>query len=315
MPTRYSAEMLNRLHAFLFRSGPTQNSAFPSAPGAVATSLNSPQDLGAPIARVQLSRDRHERLDLRNRQFNFLNANHATFVDCDFSYSVFERAYCHAAKFEGCRFVGCRFYDSNLREASFQVCDFKYATFHRTLLDPAEMVASLPIEPNLRRDSLQNLRANAVEIGDYVSQRLFVLAEVEATIDHLSRAMRGTGDYYRRKYPGPIARLRAAIALARLKVMGWIWGHGERPARIIGSAVVLLGVLTIVNLWAVVPNIGWDASDAGLQVFRYNLDLLLDASPESKFRGFAVVDYALIAMRYVYIGLFISVLFKSISHR
>ena len=63
--------------------------------------------------------------------------------------------------------MGCRFADSNLRGASFHVCDFKYATFQRTLL-----------EPNLRRDSLQNLRANAAEIGDYASQRLIVLAEV-----------------------------------------------------------------------------------------------------------------------------------------
>jgi hypothetical protein len=81
-------------------------------------------------------------------------------------------------------------------------------------------------------------RANAAEVGDYGSQRLFVLAEVEASIDHLSRALKGSEDYYRRKYPSLIHKLRAGAALGRLKVGGWIWGHGERPLRMLGSAAL-----------------------------------------------------------------------------
>ncbi|MDB5694195.1 MAG: hypothetical protein JWO81_3258 [Alphaproteobacteria bacterium] len=308
--------MLRRLLKALSRgSSPRADGSPPTAPAVATIATEPPGGFGAPISRVPLSRARHERLDLRNRRFDDLNANQATFVDCDFSYCVFERAYLHAAQFEGCRFVGSRFYDANLRGASFHICDFKYATFHRTLLDPAEMLASLPLEPNLRRDSLQNLRANAVEIGDFGSQRLFVTAEVEAAMDHLSRAMRGSGDYYRRKYPGPLDKLRAAITLARLKVGGWVWGHGERPLRMIGSATVLVLALTLANFWAVIPKVGWEATDAGLQVLRYSVDELLGSSPQERFSGFAVIDYALIAMRYLYVGLFISVLSKSISHR
>ncbi len=272
-------------------------------------------DWGKPIARASLSRQRHERLDLRNRRFDDLNANKGTFIDCDFSYSIFNRAYVRAATFEGCRFVGCRFYDSNLRGASFHVCDFKYTIFQHTLLEPKEMLAVLPLEPNLRRDALQNLRANAVEVGDYGSQRLFVLAEVDAATDHLTRVLKGAEDYYRRKYPSFIDKLRAAAALARLKVEGWIWGHGERPLKILVSAAVLVLALTLINLWSVVPRVGWDATRAGSEVLRYSIDLLLDAVPQARFKGFAFVDYALIMMRYVYIGLFISVLFKRISHR
>jgi len=272
-------------------------------------------NLGEPINRVPLSRESHVRLDLKNRRFDDLNANQATFVDCDFSYSVFERAYFRGATFEGCRFVGCRFYDANLRGASFHVCDFKYATFHRTLLEPKEILAVLPLEPNLKRDSLQNLRANAAEVGDYGSQRLFVLAEVDAATDHLSRALKGSEDYYRRKYPGVLDKTLAAVGLARLKLGGWVWGHGERPFRMIRSAAILVLVLTFVNMWSIVPRVGWDATHSGLEVLRYSVDLVLDASPDRRFKGFLLIDYALIAMRYVYIGLFISVLSKSISHR
>jgi len=37
--------------------------------------------------------------------------------------------------------------------------------------------------------------------------------------------------------------------------------------------------------------------------------------PDKKFGGFVSIDYAVVIMRYVYIGLFISILYKSISHR
>ena len=270
---------------------------------------------GVPIRRVPLSRGRHERLDLRNRLFEDLNANRSTFVDCDFSYCVFDRAYLRQAVFEGCRFIGSRFYDSNLKGASFRGCDFKYATVHRTLLDPKEMLASLPLEPNLRRDSLRNLRANAVEVGDYRSQQVYVLAEVRAEMDHLSRAARASEGYYRFKYPRAIDRLRAAAELAGFRVGGLVWGHGERPSRILASATVLVLAFTLLNLWSVVPRVGWQASGAGLEVLRYSVDQLLDAQPDPRFRGYALVDYLLIAMRYVYIGLFISVLSRSASHR
>lgn len=302
------------------RSPPTESNepTLPASDPAQALGRVTRSDaptLGKPIARVPLSRATHSWLDLKNRRFDDLNANQAIFVDCDFSYSVFERAYLRGAKFENCRFVGCRFMDSNLRGASFHICDFKYATFQRTLIDPTEMLAVLPLEPNLRRDSLQNLRANAAEIGDYASQRLFVLAEIEAHRDHLTRALKGSEDYYRRKYSSVLDKLRAFTALTRLRIGGAIWGHGERPFRMLVSATVLLVALTLVNFLAVLPRVSWADTHSGFEILRYSVDMLLDANPQAQFKGFFLVDYALIAMRYIYIGLFISVLSKSMSHR
>lgn len=102
--------MLRRLQNALSRgAAPQAGGTPPTAPAVSAAATASPGKFGVPILRVPLSRARHERLDLRNRRFDDLNANQATFVDCDFSYCVFERAYLHAAQFEGCRFVGSRF--------------------------------------------------------------------------------------------------------------------------------------------------------------------------------------------------------------
>lgn len=270
---------------------------------------------GAPIVRVPVSLHTYEKLDLRHRRFDDMNANKAEFLDCDFSYSIFERAYFRSAKFRNCKFVGCRFYDCNLRGTSFSASDFRYAMFHRTLVDPKEMIAVLPQEPNLKRDVLQNLRANAAEIGDFASQRDFVLVEISAAIEHERRALKGTEDYYRAKYQGFLPKAGAALRFLGLIFSGLLWGHGEKPARLIGSAIVFIGILSFINLWAVVPKVGWAESSSGLKVIGYCFAQFWDASPDTTFKGFLVVDYLLIAMRYLFIGLFISVLFKSISHR
>ena len=223
--SRYICRMIKRFLGWRSDGQPAaQDSTEPPV-----TSKSTEETLGRPIERVPVSRSRYERLMLQHHRFDDMNANKAEFIDCDFSYSVFERAYFHSAKFMNCKFIGCRFYDSNLRGASFPGSDFRYATFHRTLLETREIIAILPQEPNLKRDSLQNLRANAAEIGNFASQREFVLAEINAAIDHELRALRGTEDYYRRKYHGFFPKSQAALKYFGLRFSGLLWGHGERP--------------------------------------------------------------------------------------
>lgn len=286
----------------------------PAQPVVDATADQQPV-LGQSIGRERLSHTTLRGSSMRGRRFDDLNANQTKFISCDFSYSVFNRAYFHTASFENCKFTGCRFYDCNLRGATFHVCDFRYATFHRSLIEPLELLATLPLEANLRRESLQNLRANAVEIGDFRSQRTFVLAEIAATADHLSRAIHGSDNYYRQKYGTFSRRFLAALQLFALRLGSLVWGNGERPGRIVLSGVFLVLLMSFLNFWAVMPREGWAASNGGLSILRYSVDLLLDAQPAAQFRGFLAIDYALIVMRYVYIGLFISVLYRTISHR
>jgi len=294
------------------RPGAAENAAPPAMPE-LATA--SSENIGTHIVRQKLSRSRHEGKDFRNIRIDDLNAANAEFISCDFSYCIFERAYFHSAKFENCKFTGSRFYDCNFRAANLYLCDLRYATFHRTIVEAKELLATLPQEPNLRRDILQNLRANAVEVGDFRSQRLYVLEEVKAKSDHLSRALWISESYYKRKYGTISARAKAGLELLGLRLSGFVWGHGERAWRILFSGIVWLAILSVANFWSVLPRTGWEATGSGSEIFRYCLDMFLDSSPNPTFKGFYAVDYALIAMRYVYIGLFISVLFKGISHR
>jgi hypothetical protein len=182
-------------------------------------------------------------------------------------------------------------------------------------VDLEELVAALPPEPNLRREALQNLRANAVEMGDYASQTRLILQEMKSAKLHYSYAVRGYSSYYKKKYAGVFPKVRAGLLLAGLHISDLVWGHGEKPTRLLWSCIVFLCALTFINFWAVMPKVGWADSQAGLKPLEYVVRLFLDMSTNDKFQGYMAIDYLAVVMRYVYIGLFISVLYKSISHR
>lgn len=267
------------------------------------------------INRLMLSNSVFHDRDFRHRLFKDLNASKATFTKCDFSYSIFERAYFHGAKFDDCDFTGCRFYESNFRGSHMHRCELRYALFYRTLLEVKEIAASLPLQPNLRRDLLQNLRANAAAIGDQSAQRDFVLKEIEAHEDHWRRAMRAEESYYIKKFPSLFDRLGARGRLTWLKIGGFIWGHGERPLHVLRSAALIIPALSILNLWAVIPKTGWQKSGAGLLVLKRSADVFLGLTPDPFFSGYLTIDYILVILRFIYISLFISILLRSVTHR
>jgi hypothetical protein len=142
-----------------------------------------------------------------------------------------------------------------------------------------------------------------------------ILEEIEATKRHYSYALRGYDSYYKKKYFGFLPKVRASAKLSWLQISGLIWGHGEKPARLLISSLALLLLLTAVNFWSVMPRTGWVEARGGLKPLEYVIQLFLDMNPATTFRGYEAIDYLVVLMRYVYIGLFISVLYKSISHR
>lgn len=268
-----------------------------------------------PISRISFSRQKVNRQDLRHHFINDMNALGATFTDCNFSYSIFNRAYLRDATFINCQFVGCQFYDSNIKRVHLLTCDLRFIRFFRSQLDTEEILVALPFEPNIRREAIQNLRANAAAVGDFGTHRKLILEEIRATQDHYWRALWGVDTYYRNKYASILAKAQAGWSLLWLRIGGFVWGHGERPFRILTSGSIVLLVLTFINFWSVMPRVGWQETAGGIRVLQHTISVFLGASYDPKFEGFLAVDYLTLILRYVYVGLFISVLFRTISHR
>src|SRR3546814_12155776 len=72
------------------------------------------------------------------------------------------------------------------------------------------------------------LRRNAASVGDYGSDKAFVVREIESQKEHLRKAWRHDDHYYQDKYGRRFKWLIAGLKLIALKIDSFAWGHGER---------------------------------------------------------------------------------------
>lgn len=172
-----------------------------------------------------------------------LNGSKRTFENCDFSASYIARGYFRDAHFNKCMFIGCRITETNFRETRFTQCDFRYTIFDRCLLPVKELISNLPQWPNVRRELIQNLRANVRAVGDFNADHLLLQYELEAERDHWRKARKQEESYYQKKYGSLRDQLRSRFNSAILACDAWFWGHGFSFLRLTTSTVATLLIL------------------------------------------------------------------------
>jgi len=254
--------------------------------------------------------------DLTNANCEDISGKKVRFERVNFSFSVFTRAYFNGAPFVECRFTGCRFYSCNFRGAEFSQCDFKYSFFDQTIIPTKEIIANAPEWPNVRRELMQILRANAISVGDIESQMASVREEMKARRDHLRRARERSEDYYRKKYSGFYN-----WCIVRWQSL-WLWmdrnllGYGEHIGRAVFGSAVLLVIIAIIQFLT-----SFDSSQSFTEVslylwstVQYIFFLLLDV-PDTEVRDPVFLAIIVILLRYFLIGLLVSALFRKLSHR
>ena len=185
----------------------------------------------------------------QSSQIRDVGAKSVVFKNCDFSYSVFTRAYFRNAKFEACCFVGCYFRQCNFRGAEFVGCDFSYSLFFETQIKHKDIFDQLPNRPNVRKELAQTLRKNAESIGDREGALKCFRYEMEQTRRYLREAMGAEEEYYRKKYPGISNRLRFGSKLINHSLSRFIWGHGESPLAVMRFALIVWFILTSLIAW------------------------------------------------------------------
>lgn len=244
------------------------------------------------------------------------NGSKLVFRNCDFSYSVIERCYFRSARFEGCNFTGAKILDSNFRSVEFAGCIFDYVTIQRSHVPTQELLRNLPAYANVRRDFLQQLRANASSIGDATHTNVLVAKELQAERDYWREARLGTSTYYQQKYAGPRKQLEAYRHSIGLWLDQSVWGHGESIIRLITSTFACLCLLTLFR-WFTYPiksveamNLG-QLLDAMLDTWCLYLDLPFGLAGDKQYVWSSVV----VLLRYLTLGLFIAVLFRKLSKR
>lgn len=137
----------------------------------------------------------------------------------------FERTNLRDARLERVDLTGSVFVECNLQHATFDRCKLWYVTFERTQIDYSNILDSLPDEPNLRRQLLQSLRANAQSLGDNQRANLLHVLELSAERHELANIVIGATPHYRERYSA-WARIQALGALGSWWMQRLVWGHG-----------------------------------------------------------------------------------------
>lgn len=257
--------------------------------------------------------------DFRHYEMDYVSAKGATFEDFDFSYSVMTDCYFHNARFINCKFTGARFFRCNFREAKFEGCDFRYIDANETKISADEVIANLPDYPNIAREILQVMRRNANSLGDVRDARRMVMCELDQRKEHLRRAIRGQGAYYKKKYGSLGAKLRLIAELSLLKLDSFAWGHGERIWKMIVPILLLICASSAIHTY-----IGWKGNsgtspDQTLSSFiggvRYysSIFLSVDVAPASQ--RILWIEWIIAVVRLIALGMLISSLFRWLSHR
>lgn len=184
---------------------------------------------------------------LLNGLFVRLIAKGRRFDNVDFTYSIFDTCYFRKCVFDSCDFTGCRFIGTNLIGSSFSGCIFDYATFERTLVDDDILTTSCPGYENVKLRFARSLRMNFQQIGDAKAANKAIKIELEATEIHLHKAWRSNESYYRKKYAGS-KRLKVFLEWIGFKALDLIWGNGESALKLARAALVVFGIMTLVDV-------------------------------------------------------------------
>lgn len=257
--------------------------------------------------------------DFSNHKFTDINGYGVTFKHCSFNYSVFDRAYFRNARFVNCSFIGCLFINSILRGAYFENCNVKYTRFKDTLISSDSIMKSLPLEPSIRKELLQNLRINARSIGDEYGLKKYIREELKAEREHFRKAIEKKEDYYANKYKGLHNWINVRLKSIQLWLDFHVWGHGEHPVNLFKFVIILLTVFSLI-IFFTSNRFSGTSSIQQIFLLLYHSFLTTICTFFSINKSYNIdvgllLTCLLVISRYITLGLFVSMLFRSLSKR
>jgi hypothetical protein len=255
-------------------------------------------------------------LYLKHHFFKDTGAKKFIFKNVDFSFSVFDNAYFHQCQFEDCSFIGAKFNGCNLRNSIFTNCKFEYSVFSGTEVPYRELLANLSSWPNANREWLRRLRINFESTGNIEAVKACVREEMTASREHLKKAREAKEGYYAKSYKGFWKQIPVRWESFRVFLDWHLWGHGEYPFKLF---ITVLAILLVASVYVVVDHFTLndapslrDVSYAFLTAFR-DVGYTFVGLPQGSIAEWLAATLSLI--RYIALGLFISVLYKNIARR
>lgn len=232
------------------------------------------------------------------------------FENVSFKYCVFEDCYFRECVFDTCDFTGVKFRNCNFHRSNFPSSNFSYSEFANTKITKNILNENLPDWHNCREPFARTLRKNFESIGDVDATNLAIKVEIAANLQHKKQLWYSGESYYQNKKRDFGFIRRYWYNLVHFFIWLWflfrdfIWGHGERPIRLIRSSVILLVLIGLIDwfFFCVEGNSSFNVFSIWIGVFKPN-------HYPNWYIGLIFLS------RYLVLGLFISILIRRFTRR
>ena len=242
-------------------------------------------------------------LNYERTRFRFVTAKKVHFRSVSFKYCVFEDCYFRDCRFEDCDFTGATFRNSNLRGSTFDGAHFDYCRFAHTLIPINIIERHMPGYENVALELARSLRVNYAQVGDTDGVNKAISSELDATRIHLKKAAWSKESYYRNKHKG-FNRLIKFLEYYWFRVLDFIWGNGESLPKLLRTIAIAYAVIAIY-----VHKSGTSVIESFGNAFLAFWGSYVPATPAPFFSASAL------AIRTVFVGLFVTVLVRRLSRR
>ncbi|WP_082920150.1 pentapeptide repeat-containing protein [Halomonas caseinilytica] len=255
------------------------------------------------VVDVEVMADIHDSSLFFQKRLERIFAVSRRFMRVSFKQVVIRDCYFRNCEFIDCDFTGAHISSSNFQGAKFEGCNFSYATFEKTEIELDVITHNLPPYENLKRDLARSIRTNYESIGNYDGVNAAILVELSATLEHYRKAAFSAEAHYRRKHKG-LNRAKYAGKYFGFWILDKLWGNGERPWRLVWTALCVWLLGTIYGIWGVgLPISGAIATSAS--------EFVLGSGSELG----KTVGIILALTRYLVLGMFLASLVKRLARR
>ena len=250
--------------------------------------------------------------EYHNHLFIRIGSKKKTFENIDFSHTYFEHCYFKNCFFNSCNFTGCKFTNSNFSGSSFSGCKFEYAQFDKTLVDD-DILDNCPGYDNLKLKFARMLRINFQSLGNADAANKAIQIELKATEIHLKKEWTSNEAYYNKKYQN-IKRVSSFFEWSFFILFQFIWGNGESLVKLLRMGFIIWCVMALIDSLYfrdfININTFWDSLCSSFwrmpEIF-FNIE-----NPQEYSKLYLS---AIVALRLVGFGLFMSILIKRFNKR
>lgn len=207
---------------------------------------------GIRIEQTQLDGSIIKNVNLRWSTVHDVGFKNTRLIKCNLSQTIFSECYFRRALFQKCDIVNAKFDASDFSDARIENSWLDFSTFRGCEIALRNIAFRPDTTPQALVRVCRNLKLNAMSMGLFADAG--ELTFLEKTYDRhalYDRAFRGDHEHIG-------ARLRAIVDWTGSVMLNWLWGYGEKPARLALAMLVNILLFGTLQYWLDgIPGKAW----------------------------------------------------------